>query len=349
MRFHAIADVCELQANAFLILGDPCSMETMHSTPDTEALLDCESFRAALHRCLSAFKDRPLIGVIERRRGRGSTPVESNVETLPADAQGEGAWGGRLGSIFDSGPAASKAQGTGKDKRKSKVHFATYAKLHRRCQYIGYSLVNQLMLPEASSCAILCRSSQHAPEVVAWELACVLGGFVLVLTDWDAAPPHTDESGSEVDAGAEEIMQSARRLVREGVRAVLAEEAAVAPLIVAVAEIAAGLTRDQASRRRLVRDIVVVRQRTPSHAPPRHTRTRARTHTGEWGDGEAGREWRRRLCAWCQWRPGHAPRHILSIRSPISSQSVHCADRGGQPAVGVARAPDRQPAGSLRG
>jgi len=234
------------------------SMETMHPTPDTEALLDCDSFRAALLRCLSAFKDRPLIGIIERRRGRGSTSAEPNVETAPADARGEGAWGGGVGNIFDSGPASSKARGADKDRRKSKVHFATYAKLHRLCQYIGYSIVNQLMLPHGSSCGILCRSSQHAREIVAWQLACVLGGFVLVLTDWDAAPPHADELGSEVDAGAEEIMQSARGLVREGVRAVLAEEAAVAPLIVAVAEIAAGLTREQASRRRLVRDIVVV-------------------------------------------------------------------------------------------
>ena len=69
-------------------------------------------------------------------------------------------------------------------------------------------------------------------------------------------------SGGGFEEGAdgcvEDMMDSARRLVCEGARAVLAEEEAVASLVVAVAEVAAGLTREQASRRRLVRDIVVV-------------------------------------------------------------------------------------------
>ena len=214
-------------------------METMHRTADIDALLDGDNLRVALYRCFSAYHDRPLFAIVERRRGRGSAVQRSN------NAQIEGA---------DT------------DKKKSKVQFATYMKIHRRSQYIRFSMINQLLLPKASKCGILCRSSHHAREVLCWELASVLGGFVLVLTDWDStarspAPGEHLESAACCTEGAdmvEDKIDSARRLVWEGARAVLTEEDGVASLIVAVAEVAVGLTRDQASRRRLVRDIIVV-------------------------------------------------------------------------------------------
>ena len=223
-------------------------METMHRTADTDALLDCDSLRAALYRCFAAYHDRPLFAIVERRRGRGSA---QRSET-------------------------QQHEGAGRDKKKSKVHFATYMKMHRGCQYIRFSIAEQLLIPKGSKCGILCRSAQHAREIVCWQLACVMGGFVLVMTDWNSRVsvpleprPEAQGGGSggggsgagfeeEADGCVEDMMDSARRLVCEGARAVLAEEEAVASLVVAVAEVAVGLTREQASRRRLVRDIVVV-------------------------------------------------------------------------------------------
>jgi hypothetical protein len=155
-------------------------METMHRTADIDALLDGDNLRVALYRCFSAYHDRPLFAIVERRRGRGSAVQRSN------NAQIEGA---------DT------------DKKKSKVQFATYMKIHRRSQYIRFSMINQLLLPKASKCGILCRSSHHAREVLCWELASVLGGFVLVLTDWDStarspAPGEHLESAACCTEGA---------------------------------------------------------------------------------------------------------------------------------------------------
>ena len=80
------------------------SMETMYHTPDTEALLSDDSLRVGVLRCLAAYHDRPLLGIVERRRGRGSL--------------------------------AGAERGGGKEKNRSKVQFATYAQLHRRYTYV---------------------------------------------------------------------------------------------------------------------------------------------------------------------------------------------------------------------
>jgi len=159
-------------------------METMYHTPDTEALLNCDSLRGGVLRCLHAYHERPLLGIVERRRGRGS-----------------------LVSAERSG---------GKEKSKAKVQFATYSQLHRRyclclltraaasvgvarvrsvcarvstralppraptcvhtraraharthsrCQYMRSSMSARLLLPTASKCGVLCRASVYARQV----------------------------------------------------------------------------------------------------------------------------------------------------------------------------------------
>ena len=81
-------------------------METMYHTPDTEALLNCDSLRGAVLRCLAAYHERPLLGTVERRRGRGS---QVSAERSGGKEKGE--------------------------KSKAKVQFATYAQLHRRYRH----------------------------------------------------------------------------------------------------------------------------------------------------------------------------------------------------------------------
>jgi hypothetical protein len=52
-------------------------METMYRTPDCDALLNgCDSLREAMSRCLVAYFDRPLLGVLERRHGRNKADAK---------------------------------------------------------------------------------------------------------------------------------------------------------------------------------------------------------------------------------------------------------------------------------
>ena len=76
-----------------ILLADPWrpGMEILYRTPDTDALLDCDSLREAIQRCCAAYHDRPLLGVIERRSGRGV--VESHTSAAEAGGWGEGGKG----------------------------------------------------------------------------------------------------------------------------------------------------------------------------------------------------------------------------------------------------------------
>ena len=83
-------DICDICAHTYppeghvslcspILLSDPWrpSMETMYRTPDCDALLNgCDSLREAMSRCLVAYFDRPLLGVLERRHGRNKADAK---------------------------------------------------------------------------------------------------------------------------------------------------------------------------------------------------------------------------------------------------------------------------------
>jgi hypothetical protein len=128
-----------------------------------------------------------------------------------------------------------------------------------------------------------------ARQVVAWQLACIVGGYILVLLDPDAyiyththTHTHTHTATTSVTEAASEPGQRSsggrrsrgesaegeadvsdvslacgRRMVEEGVSAVLAEPQQVAALVVAVAE-TLGRHVSKGAPSRLLRDIVVV-------------------------------------------------------------------------------------------
>lgn len=202
------------------------SMEVMYRTPDTEALLNAPSLRDALVRCFAAYHDRPLLGVLQRRRGR---------------TRG-----------VSSSPFASEAGAT--QKTKSKVEFATYAQLQRRSTYISSSLSRELLLAAGSKAGVLCEEWQKSRDTLAWVLACtVFGRFPLVLSD---------VSPGEEDDRAGLVLGRASRLIEEGVHVVLASKEQVPAVVMAVVQSAVQPTdtfgRTREHRDKLMRDIVVV-------------------------------------------------------------------------------------------
>ena len=200
------------------------SMEVMYRTPDTEALLNAPSLRDALVRCFAAYHDRPLLGVLQRRRGR-----TRGVSSL-----------------------ASEAGAT--QKTKSKVEFATYAQLQRRSTYISSSLSRELLLAAGSKSGVLCEEWQKSRDTLAWVLACtIFGRFPLVLSD---------VSPGEEDGRAGLVLGRASRLIEEGVHVVLASKEQVPAVVMAVVQSAVQPTdtfgRTREHRDKLMRDIVVV-------------------------------------------------------------------------------------------
>jgi hypothetical protein len=86
-------DICDICAHTYpaeghvplcspILLPDPWRMETMYRTPDCDALLNgCDSLREAMSRCLVAYFDRPLLGVLERRHGRNKADDAKQVSS----------------------------------------------------------------------------------------------------------------------------------------------------------------------------------------------------------------------------------------------------------------------------
>jgi hypothetical protein len=234
------------------------SMEIMHRTPDTEALLNCESLRTVILRCFAAYADRPLLGILERRRrrvrgGAAEGGRDAALSTDTASDQGsfslsmllEKVPAARGGSSESERPGATAAKERKEQvnacmgQNRSKVQFATYSNLQRRAQWICYSLTSQLLLPEAAKCAVLCRSSNSSRKVLSWMLACVFGSFVIVLTECRASGATSKGMGSPAHArggkddceGAEDVaadFEGAQILVEEGVHAVIVDPKQVA-------------------------------------------------------------------------------------------------------------------------
>lgn len=113
-----------------------------------------------------------------------------------------------------------------------RVHFCVSLLQPRRNSHVFFLTLMHHLWIKFPPCWIRCRSSRHARQIVAWQCASIVGGYVLVLSDWvPTNPPPPSPSGAEEGGGegvgggglGREILDMARRLVNEGVHAVLAE------------------------------------------------------------------------------------------------------------------------------